>query len=708
MLERAASVASMGLCGSVAVMFLAPVAWGQVLAYESFRPLDGADFSPLIGTATESFGWSGGWEISNTGESDRFRLSRRDGLGTAPGPGLLQTNYRIMHGDRTDATVGRRVDLSAPQYDSFRQNGGNTFGKAGSTVWVGMTLGSAEAWTDITAVNWDGRSELVLHNSADVTSVSGGGLKLSVGKDLGLNVSVGNSSPTFAGYQGWPTFVAIKLQYGTESTRISVYNTSLVADEFTLQTPAYETLIRKGDERAPSGIVSWNAISWAPAVGGIVRPDFGRDVQGMVGDLRIGGSYADVSPSQLSQRWPTWKGSSGGSWEEAGNWTGEGAPVGPRDVVVLGEAASPQVIVTHTDLKTQGVRFNSLSPYRIEGEGRFAVTSGLAASALNYDGGRLFDVWKGRHEIAVPVTGDYMQTAVRVLADTFLTVKAIDGGHLKVVGDGEFEVKEGTRVQTLKLMDNVKVTLRSNKEEVPALTSSYLGSVEVDQGAELRLAHSGCLQHIVVAGEVGYLQVAGLVRLESPQAGSKPVMLRINYGFQVEMWADVQGRIDLGVNMLGAFGSESYISELLHSGRNGGSWDGPGISSSSAVEPGLALGHVNVSQVPEIGSLGVEQLVALTYYGDTDLNGVVDEVDRARLEVGLASDGALSGWFNGDFDYDGVVDFRDAALFEFGWARQDVVLGLGAVVPEPLNPLWFGVVSIWAMSRRRRDAVMDF
>lgn len=50
-------------------------------------------------------------------------------------------------------------------------------------------------------------------------------------------------------------------------------------------------------------------------------------------------------------------------------------------------------------------------------------------------------------------------------------------------------------------------------------------------------------------------------------------------------------------------------------------------------------------------------LVALTWLGDTDLNGTVDATDQSRLEASLGLSGR--GWFDGDTNYDGLVNSTD-------------------------------------------------
>ena len=53
-------------------------------------------------------------------------------------------------------------------------------------------------------------------------------------------------------------------------------------------------------------------------------------------------------------------------------------------------------------------------------------------------------------------------------------------------------------------------------------------------------------------------------------------------------------------------------------------------------------------------------LVKYTYYGDTDLSGVVDSSDYIAIDNGFNNQ--LTGWNNGDFNYDGMINGDDYAL----------------------------------------------
>jgi hypothetical protein len=125
-----------------------------------------------------------------------------------------------------------------------------------------------------------------------------------------------------------------------------------------------------------------------------------------------------------------------------------------------------------------------------------------------------------------------------------------------------------------------------------------------------------------------------------------------------------------------------FVQAYLHFGRNGGRWDGRGISSSAAAGSfATSLGYAESSDAfgPAGGNFGgtpvdgTAVLVKYTWTGDTNLDGVINFDDYVRTDSGFNNQ--KTGWFNGDFDYDGHVTFDDYVLIDLAFNVQDGTLG---------------------------------
>ena len=101
--------------------------------------------------------------------------------------------------------------------------------------------------------------------------------------------------------------------------------------------------------------------------------------------------------------------------------------------------------------------------------------------------------------------------------------------------------------------------------------------------------------------------------------------------------------------------SAAAVRALLISGRNGGSWDGPGISTSNA--PAGSQRAVGYTVRPD-GSI----VVAYAAPGDGNLDGVFDILDLSEiLSAGKFDTGSPANWTQGDTNYDNVFDIVDLA-----------------------------------------------
>jgi dockerin type I repeat protein len=128
--------------------------------------------------------------------------------------------------------------------------------------------------------------------------------------------------------------------------------------------------------------------------------------------------------------------------------------------------------------------------------------------------------------------------------------------------------------------------------------------------------------------------------------------------------------LDLQKNdMIVQAGNLSTITRWLKTGLNApkGYWNGKGIISSSAAGDTRYLTTLgaelsNVSSFDGVGTSPTNVLVKYTYYGDANLDGVVNGADYQQIDNGFGLH--LTGWANGDFNYDGVVNGSDFSLLD--------------------------------------------
>ncbi len=135
--------------------------------------------------------------------------------------------------------------------------------------------------------------------------------------------------------------------------------------------------------------------------------------------------------------------------------------------------------------------------------------------------------------------------------------------------------------------------------------------------------------------------------------------------------------------------------------------NGKGIASAEVdaqTLPGTMLGVVDngaiggaITSLSGFASVPVDSvLVKYTWFGDSNLDGVVDASDYALIDTGFTSGGTLGGWVFGDLDYSGTIDSSDYALIDTGFISQSGVL------PEPGA---IGLVGLGALFLKRRRMI---
>ena len=176
------------------------------------------------------------------------------------------------------------------------------------------------------------------------------------------------------------------------------------------------------------------------------------------------------------------------------------------------------------------------------------------------------------------------------------------------------------------------------------------------------------------------------------------------------------GTLDLGNSHLNIRnGDIAVVSSQLRSGFNNGTWTGKGIMSSVAAADSTHLTAIGAilnnngtgGQIYGNNSSGTignnfdgdnpgitSVLLKVTYYGDSNLDGVVDGSDYSRIDNGFLNH--LSGWYNGDYNYDGSVNGSDYTLIDNAFNNQ-----AGNFAPN-------GVLALANSSGSMADAVAQF
>jgi glycosyl hydrolase family 28 len=144
------------------------------------------------------------------------------------------------------------------------------------------------------------------------------------------------------------------------------------------------------------------------------------------------------------------------------------------------------------------------------------------------------------------------------------------------------------------------------------------------------------------------------------------------------------------------------IQAYAQSGINGLNWNGPGIISSYAENDATGLTAVGVADENDLanvypsnytvagGGTGTwmgqavndsnNVLVRMTYYGDGNLDGVVNRFDVTALSQGYSGLAGYVGWSDGDYNYDGQINKNDVSLLAASYVFQGAPLG-DAITP---------------------------
>ena len=329
---------------------------------------------------------------------------------------------------------------------------------------------------------------------------------------------------------------------------------------------------------------------------------------------------------------PRWTGQMTDRWDNRANWSSVLSP-GPASTAVF-DAAAPRQAELYGNETVTGIEFRTAG-WTVEGGFRLTVGSGGIAS----DGPG-----------ASTVRG-----AVTMAADSTWTVGAGNTLHLAAELDG------GGRALT-----------KAGPGTLGLAGARNLAALNID-GGTARLASGGA--NVLVADAVSIAPAAALDLTDNA----------------------------LIVDYTGGASPYGALQACVATGCADGSWGGPGIHSSVAAghtqnltavgaidnsDPQTAIGGLTTFAGRPVTDACV--LVRYTWWGDANLDGVVDSNDYDRINTnwllwtaeGIVPEGGFR-WAAGDFNYDGVIDTNDYDRINNAWLLSGSV-PVGAGTPAPL------------------------
>ncbi len=263
-------------------------------------------------------------------------------------------------------------------------------------------------------------------------------------------------------------------------------------------------------------------------------------------------------------------------------------------------------------------------------------------------------------------------------------------------------------------------------QSAPASTSTWGGTIAYTGTTQITHGNTLVITAPMTSSSSISLDSGSLLQVASGAAGFRPIKtasVTISDSSKIDL---TDNRMILTNMAVGTWTGSNYdgVTGLVASGRNGGTWTGPGIvtSESAAVSPNIqtTLAVALASNVKGItGSQTAvwtgqtvhasDVLVMYTWGGDANLDGRLDADDYFRIDSNYNKSGTSFGYFDGDFNYDGVINGDDYFIIDSNFAAAQgnpfptaAPFGSLSAVPEPASMAAIVAAGMLAGLMRRR------
>jgi hypothetical protein len=372
------------------------------------------------------------------------------------------------------------------------------------------------------------------------------------------------------------------------------------------------------------------------------------------------------------------------NWSDPANWNGGTVPgisFATTEVAYFGTAiTTPTTVNVDVPISLNTLRLNNANAYTFNTADPLSnniTLAGPLGSTAN------INAQTGSHVINVPILLTNRTLSVTVgQADAVLQLNGGVNFDSVGTGIGQSLIKEGPGTVVLPSFRSFV----DNPDDTPPTPPNPSKTVTVNAGT-LRLA----------------------------QSAGAPVVSRTNRIIMAGTTDAWTGRIDVTNNAiiidvadptLGGTDQLSLQENRLKQGFAGGSWNGNGISSSTAAaNPGHAVGIVSAT---DIGSpttyLGepidaTTVLIRYTRAGDANLDGITNIGDFSIVGANFNQAGR---WATGDVNYDGQVNIGDFSLVAANFNQSAAEpAARGGAVPEPASLSLLAAAGLMGLRRRR-------